>query len=239
MICFLTSSPGNWDVAGFDHSNGFVEKLREALPEKSRALFVCSSPDDPEGTDHYAAEMRSRFELEGFDFAAYRVLDRRNAQRARELVLSADLVILAGGHVPTQNAFFMDIDLKEIMTGFDGTVLSISAGTMNSAETVYASPELEGEAIDPNFKRYLTGLGLTKTMVMPHYQYLKTVILDGMRMIDDITCADSMGRVLYGLVDGSYLYLKDGKEWIYGEAYEIRDGKITKIADAGDVTEMH
>jgi len=45
-----------------------------------------------------------------------------------------DVVILAGGHAPTQNAFFHKIKLKELLKIFDGIVIGISAGTMNCAD---------------------------------------------------------------------------------------------------------
>ncbi len=34
---------------------------------------------------------------------------------------------------------------------------------MNCAEMVCAGPELPGEAIDPKFQRWISGLGITKT----------------------------------------------------------------------------
>ena len=42
-------------------------------------------------------------------FSAYQVLDGENAGDAAELIAQTDFIILAGGHVPTQNAFFQDI----------------------------------------------------------------------------------------------------------------------------------
>ena len=41
---------------------------------------------------------------------------------------------------------------------------------MNSADIVYSQPEEEGEAVDPAYQRFLTGLNLTKTNLLPHYQ---------------------------------------------------------------------
>lgn len=58
---------------------------------------------------------------------------------------------------------------------------------MNCAKNVYASPELEGEAIDPLYERWLTGFGLTEINIFPHFQSLKDDYLDGLRLIEDIT----------------------------------------------------
>jgi len=109
---------------------------------------------------------------------------------------------------------------------------------MNSAEVVYAQPEYEGEAVDPEYQRFLSGLGLTKTMLLPHYQELKNEILDGMRLFEDITFADSEGRTFYAIPDGSYLFIDGEREELRGEAYMIRDGRMTKIASDGEMVAL-
>ena len=77
---------------------------------------------------------------------------------------------------------------------------------MNCADTVYAGPELEGEAIDPLYERWITGLGLTDINIFPHFQSLKDDYLDGLRLIEDITYADSIGHEIIALNDGSPIY---------------------------------
>lgn len=105
---------------------------------------------------------------------------------------------------------------------------------MNCAETVYAGPELEGEAIDPLFERWIPGLGLTDINIFPHFQSLKDDYLDGLRLIEDITFADSMGHEIIALNDGSYILLDDGRATLYGEAYRILDGRLTQICADGE-----
>lgn len=78
---------------------------------------------------------------------------------------------------------------------------------MNCADMVYASPELDGEALDPAFKRWIPGLGLTRVNIFPHFEMLKDDILDGLRVIEDITYADSMGQEILALNDGSYIVI--------------------------------
>jgi dipeptidase E len=121
-------------------------------------------------------------------------------------------MILSGGHVPTQNRFFEKIRLRDLLKSCEGVVLGISAGSMNSADEVYAQPEEEGEAVDPAYRRFLPGLGLTKTNLLPHYQENKDDVLDGRRIYADIACPDSMGRTFYAIPDGSYLLIDAGKE---------------------------
>lgn len=147
--------------------------------------------------------------------------------------MNSDFIILAGGHVPTQNRFFQKMKLRELMTAYEGVILGISAGTMNSAD-IYAQPELEGESTDSAYQRFLRGLNLTKCMIIPHYQDIKHQILDGKRLFEDITYPDSYGQKFYALPDGSYLYSKNGVEKICGEAYLIQDGNCVKVCSDGE-----
>ena len=62
---------------------------------------------------------------------------------------------------------------------------------MNCAKTVYAHPERAGEAIDPQYKRFIPGLGLTKRMILPHYQMIKDDVLDNLRAMEDIGILNS------------------------------------------------
>ena len=110
----------------------------------------------------------------------------------------------------------------------------ISAGTMNAAERVYAQPEEAGESV-PGFKRFLPGLGITHVNVLPHYQQVKDYLLDGRRLYEDITFADSMGEQFFVFVDGTYLLVEDGQTTLYGEAYYLNDGNMEQISEPGDI----
>lgn len=236
---FLTSSPFDEPDRVLNPANQFVEKLTDSLRNAKKALFIASAPDDIAATEGFAREVRETLERSGIVFEEYNILDSRNGGDANALVADSELIVLAGGHVPTQNKFFEKIKLRELMAEYEGVVMGISAGTMNSADIVYAQPELEGESVDETYERFLTGLNLTKYMILPHYQYTKNLMLDGKRLFEDITYSDSCGRVFYALSDGSYLYAKDGVERIYGEAYLIQDGVCTQIsADGEEFTEL-
>ena len=235
MTCFFTSSPflpGEADLCG---ANGFLHELHLAVPYPCRAVYVCSDPDSWEDTDTYAAANGEALERAGFSFSSYDVLDGRNGEDAASLIQNAQLIILAGGHVPTQNAFFQEIGLRELMQGYDGVVIGISAGSMNSADVVYSHPELEGEAVDPDYERFLPGLGLTQCNIIPHYNTFHDDVLDGLGLFEDIAIPDSMGHTFYVLPDGSYILSKDGREELHGEAYVIHDGEMEQVASDEDV----
>lgn len=230
MTYFLTSSPCLRETNALNPANGLIEELQSALPNPCKALFICSDPDRHEETDVFSNAIRESFAASGFDFTSFRTLDRRNEALAAPLIKEAQLLILAGGHVPTQNRFFREIGLRGLLRGYDGVILGISAGTMNSADVVYAQPELEGEAISTDYQRFLPGLGLTETMVLPHYQMIRNDTLDGLRLFEDIAYPDSVGRKFYALVDGSYFLGRNGTEQLRGEAYLIQDGSMRQIS---------
>lgn len=236
MIAFLTSSPCVYNApkAIINPENDFLDNLRSCLPPDPRCLFICSNPDSPYLTDKFGYEMAKAFEEAELAFSDFRVLDRRTQKDAQLLIWQSDLIILAGGHVPTQNAFFQEIGLREMLENYQGVVMGISAGTMNSAERVYAQPEEAGES-DPDFQRFLPGLGITDVNVLPHYQQVKDYLLDGKRLFEDVTYADSMGECFFAFVDGTYLLIDEGQTWLYGEAYCIQDGQIEQISEVGDV----
>ncbi len=237
MILFLTSSPcvPNADRALLNPANGFIDRLKAALPEHPKCLFVCSDPEAPDFTDRVAGEMTNAFEEAGIEFLEVCTLDPRNDEAAQSLIWGSDLIILAGGHVPTQNRYFRELGLGELLENYQGVLMGISAGTMNCADTVYLQPEEPGES-DPEFQRFAPGLGLTDTQVLPHYQQVKDYTLDGLRLFEDITYADSEGNCFLAMVDGSYIYNDGAGELLFGEAYTIQDGVLEQISQENDVT---
>ena len=108
MNIFITSSPylDGADRAVLNPENHFLENLRQALPPFPRALFVASDPEQHELTCSFGMDTSVAFSQAGIVFSAYAVLDGTNADRAAELIQNSDLLVFAGGHVPTQNQFF-------------------------------------------------------------------------------------------------------------------------------------
>ena len=239
MIALLSSSPCVYGAprAILNPENGFEENLRRCLPEHPRCLFIAAAPDDYGFTDRVAEEMAACFYEAGFGFSELYKLDRRNQADAQMLIWKSDFIILSGGHVPTQNAFFQEINLKQLLQNYQGVILGISAGTMNAADRVYIQPEEPGESV-PEFPRFGAGLGITKINVLPHYQMVKDNYLDGRRLFEDITFADSYGECFYVFPDGTYLLVEDGKTTLWGEAFRLADGKMEQISRVGDVLEL-
>ena len=241
MKLFLTSSPiGIYrseeplDYQGFNPANGMTEELRRYWTDGARCLLISAFPDEYDLNDRMRGDYERIVRDTGLPASCMDIADLRNGKEKADALLTYDFVILGGGHVPTENAFFKSIGLVEKFRDFQGIVMGISAGTMNCASIVYAQPEMPGEAADPSFERFIPGLGLTEFNIIPHFNAVRYDIIDGLRLIEDIAFSDSMGHTFYALTDGSYLLqTEDGAE-IRGEAYMIRDGAIKQISSNGD-----
>ena len=233
MKMFLTSSPFLESNGNMNRANGFRRRLVCASRGCKRGLFVASDPTNHERNVMHLTAFVSMLESGGIVLDCFEILDDQTREQTESLVRSSDFIILSGGHVPTQNAFFEEIGLRDALSGFDGVILAISAGSMNSATTVYAQPEEPGEAVDPLYQRFLTGLGLTDINILPHYQAVKDELLDGLRLYEDIAFSDSMGKHFYVMPDGSYLYRDNRRQTIYGECYLIQDGMMEKMCEKG------
>lgn len=213
--------------------NGLLDKLKEIWVPNAKVMIICASPKDYEKNDSVCACLKEALPMSGLSISSIEKCDDRNSEIMNELG-NMDVIILAGGHVPTQNKFMHQLQLKERLKDYSGIIIAWSAGSMNCAENVYACPELEGEAVSPDYERWIPGLGITKINILPHFQALINDYLDGFRLIEDITYADSMGHEILALNDGSYIMLENGTETLYGEAYLIKDGQQRQICKDGE-----
>ena len=238
MTLFLTGSPTRFGEPFFTQDNGFRAEVQAALAQvtgpdrRPRVLLISAAPDDRGFTDSVRKGMSDCIHASGIGTEKIVMLDRRNAAKAPELVRWADWIILCGGHVPTQNRFIHEIGLKELMKSFDGVVMGCSAGSMNCADYVYSHPELPGEARDPQYKRWLRGLGLTDINLVPHFEQVRYALVDGLRLFEDVAFPDSWGHRFYTFRDGGYVIQKKGRPAeLRGEAYEITRGAMRRISE--------
>ena len=235
MTLILTGSPTRFGEDHFTEDNGLLAAVQAALPLYPRVLLVSAAPDDRKFTDYVLDSMSECIRNSGITPACVTMLDRRNAAFVRDLVREADWIVLCGGHVPTQNRFLHEIGLKELLHGFDGLVMGCSAGSMNCAERVFSHPELPGEAVDPAYPRWLEGLGLTQRQLVPHYYQVRNVVLDGLRLFEDVIFPESWRHAFYTFPDGGYILSKDGRETLYGTAWEISNGQMRQISAENQV----
>ena len=241
MTLFLTSSPSGCpfepgpDIPVLDTRNHFVANLRAVWPDHAvLGLAIAADPYAYEQNDEMCRVFAQSFANAHLPLTALIPCDARNAEEIGSLLPQSGFVMLCGGHVPTQNHFFAQLGLPGLFHNYHGIVLGVSAGSMNAAHIVYAAPEEPGEAADPHYSRWMNGLGLTETRILPHYQFIRDHILDGQRM-EDIALADSRKRHFLALPDGSYLMYSDGHEALYGKAWYFADGTLEEINEDEDV----
>lgn len=213
----------------FGNMNNILDNIKKYVKKYDNFLYVASDEYDIDSTDIHAYVTFESFK-KTLPFKNYYILDSRTEEEADELIKKADLIFLCGGHVPTQNNFFNNINLKEKIKNTDALIIGGSAGAMNMADTVYCPPELDGEALDPNFKKIYKGLALTNINIFPHYDEIKDFLVGGVHIVNEVLIPDSYKYPIYAINNGTYIIIDD-KNYLYGEAYLIKDGKIEKIND--------
>lgn len=221
----------------FGNYNGILDLIKKLTPKQENFVFVASVESNYDATDVYAKVTIDSFKLT-FPFENYTILDGRTAFKAKEIIENADLIFLCGGHVPTQNQFFQNIKLRELIKNTNALIVGGSAGSMNSANIVYAQPELEGESIDPNFKKYLKGLGLTKISILPHFEQRHDDMLDGKNIFKEISLPDSMIRPFIAFSDGAFIYDSGESQLMYGKAYLFDNGSYQQISEDNAITDI-
>lgn len=230
MKLFLTSSHTQGWAGDLNPANGFAEHLASALAGKPiRCVVISSYPDDIEITDRMAWEIRECFDRADLPFEHYEVIDRRTAKYATRILKNVNFIILCGGHVPTENAFFEELNLRKRLAKYDGVMMGISAGSMNCAGRVYCPPELEGEAIDKTYINHVQGLGYTDINILPHYQNLRKMKIDGFHLMKDFVLKDSFEHPVWCLTDGSYFFIEGDYVELRGKAYKAHNGKARLV----------
>jgi len=140
---------------------GFFDDLKKEWPDAANLLYV---PCDPTAFEENESQLRSL--LDAFEKAELKVnevhmLEEDTGDTLHGLISKADVIYLAGGHTPTQLAFMRRINLKDALLNYKGIIIGLGAGSINAAYSVYLMPELDGEATDPNYVRFLPGLDLS------------------------------------------------------------------------------
>ena len=240
MTLFLTSSPTGCPFepgpqpAALDPKNHFVDNLCAVWPQEApEGLLLAADPEAHAANDEACSFFADCFARAGLPLDGLTPCDSRNQEEISELLARCNFLILGGGHVPTQNRFFSEIGLPALLQSYEGIVLGISAGSMNAAGIVYAQPEEPGEATDPFYCRWMTGLGLTDISIWPHYQHSKNNTVDGIPLLD-IARQDSRHRPFIALPDGSYIICTDSSEVLYGEGWYFGKGRVSLINEDGE-----
>lgn len=235
MICFLTSSFWNGYVRNIDDDltlndrNDFVKRLRAFWPLKAKLLIIASNPDDI-NNEKYGLMYAKTFS-NTFGDLKYSLIDHNNKHFDMK---DYNVIVLCGGHVPTQNDFLTELQFETKLQDFNGVLIGLSAGTMNCEKIVYAPEEEKNDFISKEYKRYLKGLGIIDKMIIPHYVYgdeKRDSLVFGKRMYKDIYIPDSYNHELLFIEDGTYIICESNKTELFGKAYTLNKGIFKKICD--------
>ncbi len=236
MKLILASDIFSNDRTRLMKDNGFLDKIKSELDSSINCVFVPSNPFQILKTNANSMRYQKAFERSGFNIRRWDILPSLQINRRRDLISKSNLIILSGGHVPTENRYFHAINLAKSLRNYSGLIIGISAGSMNSAENVYAQPEKSGEATSKRYKKFLKGLGLTDISVIPHYDKIIGEKIDGLRIIQDITLPDSIDRKFYAIDDTSFIVADERKS--YGNCYLIENGRIIKVCTTNQISEL-
>ena len=246
---FLTSSLGGYtktikgnevvkEIIKCDNSNHFIDRLKLISPKINTFVFVASNPDGTLKTDDYANTIVQALNLDDFEINNLIIVDHRFNGDLEKTILSADVVFLAGGNVPTQNDYFKEINLKSILNKYDGVVIGQSAGSMNCNKIVYAQPEEDEEFDDVNFERRISGLGLVDFTIMPHMNSANEVDELGHPSVMQMCLEDSYDMPHYGICDYGFIEVVNNKATAYGRTMLIKNGECIELCGDRECIEV-
>lgn len=238
MIKILTSDFKNYEkkdgvkiVRPMSNENGIVNQLKTALKETKKAVFIASDINNtPDVVQSYAKIFFDSMKLVEITFDEHYILDGTKIDKAEEYIENANLIFLCGGNTYNQNQFLKKLNLKKLLSNYNGIVMGQSAGAINMAKNCFNSPE-ELERIEPMF---FEGLGLTDINIEPHFIYETTNFDENEKHQREIVIKESYNRKIYGQCNGSHIFIDDNDiATIYGKTYIIANGNIEKICENG------
>ena len=233
MHIFLTSDFGAVQkkygtkvVCPADNSCGLVDQLKIVL-RHGDFVFIPSFPESYEKNQQYADNIVQSFTLAGLTFQNKVIVDDRNAEKISEILKNASMVFLSGGYPISQIEFIKKFGIDKCLAKYEGVILGQSAGAMNLAKMVYNYPE---EVSEINDAKFWNGVGLSDITIIPHFDLKEgNQGVEGIDLINDYFLPDSYNCIFFGIPNGSHVWIKDKNPEFYGDAYLIKDGKITAL----------
>ena len=234
---FTIDENGNKVACLIDNDNGFLDTLKKYLTKRKCMVIISGNPNKVHTKDPTQIT-KQYFKLSGIAFDEYIYVNNLNKKNIKQYIKKADCINLFGGHLPTGNAFVNELNLRELIEGFEGVVIGGSGGAMNMADIVYCKPEKDGEYLNKSFDKYLKGLGLTNINIIPHYNLIKNKLIDGARIIEDIILPDTKTTPLIVLPDGSYIVQHGEQQTLFGEAYLFKNEKLLQICKNNEIKNL-
>lgn len=217
---------GNRYPVVIHNANGILDEIRQRLTGYKRVVFVANDPEDTVENDEKGKMFFRSLEMSDMKFEEGVILDSRSKTASRDILLHSELIILSGGKILKQNAFFREIGMREILAECEGVIVGISAGTMNLCETVFNFPE---EVADINDIKWIEGLGFYDKIIVPHFDCRRHRYLlecEDFDITNDYILPFSKTKDLLGLGNDSFVVIDGDKKKIVGDYVVIHNGKI-------------
>ncbi len=227
----IKDEEGNHIPIPIEDTNGMLTNIKNSLKKTTRFVSVANNPISFEENDERARQLFESITLTfGKDkFQEKILLDNRNMDKAESILKDADFIFLQGGKCLQQMEFFRSINLKAILSNFDGVVVGGSAGAMNLCDTIANFPE---ELVDLDEPRWFQGLGFYDQIIIPHFDgetLTYQIPCDEVDVINDYILPMSDGKKFLGLTNESYIMIDNHNNVkFYGDIYIISDGKVDK-----------
>ena len=205
------------------NTNMLIDNIKKYTQKYESMVFVSNNPDDETENEELSKMFFESFENAGLIFKNKFVLESKNKELAEEKLKNADLIVLCGGNVPRQNAFFWEIGMKKFLTETKALIIGVSAGAMNLCEKAFCLPESEAELSE---HKWFDGLGFFNKVLVPHFNGKTTRPFNGIN-IDDYTFKKSYEYELLGFPNESYILLDGEKVEYFGKFYTIKDREIS------------
>ena len=233
MELFLTSNIGGIKKENgksisvkFFEDNNFLKNVKKSIKNYNKFVIIASDPKNYKQNDEYLDLDINALALSKLYFKENIVLDNRNKNDIENVLSDSSLIFLSGGNTVQQNIFFNEINLKKYIKRTDACIVGISAGSINSAQIVFNSPETIKDLTNSTL---LKGLDLTTINVEPHFDYNNPNTIQLTAIMKE-----SNNRIIYGLPDKSYIF----NNKIYGKCYRIYKEKIELISENNEILDI-
>jgi len=212
-------------------TNGILSTIKKYVSNRTNFVMVANDPDNFEDNDDRINVMKQSFEMSNIAFENYAVLDNRNFENAKDLLLNASMIYLTGGEIIREKNFIEKINFKKILEQTHCLILGTSAGAMNLCNKIYNFPETLAGLDEP---RIVEGLGIWDNYLIPHFDgegAIYQLPIEEIDVVNDYVLPFSEKEKLIGIDNDAYILLDGENQKFYGKHCIIHKGKITNFED--------
>jgi len=208
-------------LSGLDKEKGFylnqIEYLKEDIMNNSNITFIASSFKNYEKTDIHFNKLLNFFKNICINFKNTYLIDYRiNKKVAKENINNSDVIFIMGGDTHKEFKYIKEYNLIEVINKFNGTIIGVSAGSLNMSKNVCFLDEYQ----DYKIVKY-KGIGLTNINIYPHFDIENEEFLNETLEVSKYT-------KLYALPNESFVRIMDDTTELVGDYYICENSKVVK-----------